>query len=156
MQFVNSKNEAYMEQLCRIRRLYGILGNFDFSINNISENNLTRVDMLLCFFTNCYHLRDWLKESGIIENKKLNNFIEKSYELSICRNICLGAKHLNVKKPSNPQMYKGVNTPIGISFDCWENREKLTVSVDGREIDCIDLAEKCLDQWEDFIKKNVK
>src|SRR6266436_9869758 len=51
------------------------------------------IDLVIAFFHNCYHLRDWLCASRPDLTSQINAFYTDTFEMAACRDICNGYKH---------------------------------------------------------------
>jgi len=147
----------YSYQIARLKRMYDfITSDKKFKGLDIS----LRIDIILSFFMYCYHLGDWLKASGL-DGTKINNFIHNTYELQVCRNLTNSTKHLNLDRPSPPQVFDykaaGLPSPIARTYDPLAEitgkteTEYLVILVDGQEINCYDFMTKCMHKWEEFL-----
>ena len=59
-------NKPYLEQFERIKRWHKTLNKI--RVSNANENQTDKqVDIIYAFFINCYHLKDWLIHSKVIE-----------------------------------------------------------------------------------------
>ncbi|HNY35828.1 MAG TPA: hypothetical protein PLD14_02455 [Candidatus Pacearchaeota archaeon] len=147
----------YQEQLDRIKRLEEDIERFSTS----SDDNFEKaIDAFTSFFIQCYHLRDWLAESRY-RRRDIDIFISGSFSLSLCRDIANKQKHKTIDKyePQNHLVEHKIDdnsnilTPIVRYYDPFrkENRFGIDVQEFGTLIDVIDLAEKCIDEWEKFL-----
>ena len=147
----------YQEQLDRIKRLEADISRFSVS----SDNNYEKaIDAFTSFFIQCYHLRDWLAESRF-SRRDIDIFISESFSLSLCRDMANKQKHKTIDKyePQNHLVEHKIHndsnivTSIVRYYDPFrkENRFGIDVQEFGTLIDVIDLAEKCVDEWERFL-----
>ena len=58
------------------------------------------LDLVIAFFQNCYHLRDWLCACRPDLTATVDAFYRGSFEMAACRDICNGFKHKLLTKPS--------------------------------------------------------
>lgn len=142
----------YQEQLNRIKRLEQDIRRFSVATE---DNFESAIDAFTSFFIQCYHLKDWLIESRY-NRRDVNLFIDNSVPLSLCRDIANKQKHKKIDQyePKNHLSEKrGVSGSIIKYFDPFrkENRFGIDVQEFGTLIDVIDLAEKCLGEWEKFL-----
>jgi hypothetical protein len=142
----------YQEQLNRIKRLEQDIKRFSVATE---DNFESAIDAFTSFFIQCYHLKDWLIESRY-NRRDVNLFIDNSVPLSLCRDIANKQKHKKIDQyePKNHLSEKrGVSGSITKYFDPFrkENRFGIDVQEFGTLIDVIDLAEKCLEEWENFL-----
>ncbi len=101
-----------------------------------------------------HHLKDWLVSDGVISSSEANTFIDENFELQICQDICIGTKHLTPKYKEKDMFFDVkvrpvVRTSKG-SFDDVEFCH--IVYYEGFHYDAIDLIEKSLNLWEEFLK----
>jgi hypothetical protein len=147
-------NLPYQEQLDRIKRLKDDLERF--SVAN-EENFPSAVDAFTSFFIQCYHLRDWLTESRYLR-RDIDTFVNQSVYLSICRDIANKQKHKRIDKYETKyhlveHKNNGISSPI-ISYHnphAKQNRYGLDIEEFGTLLDVIELAEKCIKEWERFL-----
>ena len=144
----------YKEQLDRIRRLKEDIDRFSVAKD---DNFQSAIDAFTSFFIQCYHLRDWLAESRY-SRRDIDIFISQSAWLSLCRDMANKQKHKNIDKyePQNHLVEhntSGTQIPIVRYYDPFrkENRFGVDVQEFGTLIDVIDLAEKCVEEWERFL-----
>lgn len=114
-------------------------------------------DYVYHFFQDCFHFKNYVTESGLINKKDVNDFIESNKDMKICRDICNGSKHcINTNPSIDESIHKNVNKrnykiikPI--------TEEKHYCFIQGKKIptlDALELAENCYLLWETFLIKN--
>ncbi|KSV16327.1 hypothetical protein DA01_05855 [Dehalococcoides mccartyi] len=115
-------------------------------------------DVIIAFFENCYHLRDWLEVSRPDLNKKINDFFASHFEMKGCRDVCHGFKHKKLTRPSLDAYFNIVRV-----YDYLEemgsgphkNPVKYNIAFaegnDIRKYDLFDFAERCFDLWKGFL-----
>ncbi len=144
------KENPWFEQYRRVKRFHKLVIT---SLANTENFSSDKVDLILSFFTFCYHLGDWLINSGI-DKREIRNFIKNSRELSLCRNLCLGIKHLKVVRPSIPKlanMAPGFYTPIAQIYDPSGDPGKFAVLYEDGYLEVEQLMKLCLNQWTTFL-----
>lgn len=154
------RNKPWLEHWMRVNRIYKLVKSVE--LGELCDEKLSecKFDLFLCFFTLCYHLRDWLVNSKSLKSNVVDAFIQSSYQLGICRNLCLGIKHHTITKPSNAWLADfstsiGIKMPIVREYDYFsETKESTKILVDGKNYDALTLATECLEQWMDFLHKN--
>src|SRR5438105_15175350 len=57
------------------------------------ELDIGDIDLVLAFFQNCYHLRDWIAVSKPALKGELNELFRRHFAMGACRDICNGFKH---------------------------------------------------------------
>ena len=118
------------------------------------------VDDLAAFFVFCYHLKDWLKKDSVypVPSQEVEDFVSQSEELSLCGDLANASKHAvlrgdSVRSDPNPNVQGGsVSSDLGpLKFEgSWFE----VVTSKGEEHDALNLADRCLCEWEEFLKKN--
>jgi hypothetical protein len=144
----------YIEQYQRMIRSYRRFAAMDQGQEyDRSENH---DDEVFAFFLNCYHLKDWIKNdraAGLTAQKDVENFINSSYPLKLCADICNSHKHLRLTAPrsdGNPRFAKRHYKLLG-------DRNKTTITVKFEietsrgPVDAFTLATQCVDEWKFFI-----
>lgn len=144
----------YQEQLERIKRLKDEIDRFSVA----SDDNFKKaIDSFTSFFIQCYHLRDWLAESRY-GRRDIDIFVSGSPWLSLCKDLANRQKHKNIDKyePRNHLIEHnaaGIKTPIISYYDPVKKQNRFGVDVEefGTLIEVIELAGKCIDEWERFL-----
>jgi len=144
----------YEEQLERIKRLEEDIQRFSVSTDDNFKN---AIDAFTSFFIQCYHLRDWLVESRY-GRRDIDIFISKSPYLSVCRDLANKQKHKTIDK-YEPQNHfvehkdSGILSPIVRYYDPTRKQNRFGVDVEefGTLLDVVDLAEKCIEEWQRFL-----
>jgi hypothetical protein len=116
--------------------------------NNWAEYSLDeQVDFALVFFQGAYHLRDYLEREGAASKVELDQLMTSTPALRGCRDLCIGAKHREIDRPSVDSQpwilreYRGT--------DDW----RLVVKV-GDKFDLVSLASDCMRAWDGFLAAN--
>jgi hypothetical protein len=144
----------YKEQLDRIKRLKEDIKRFSIPTD---DNFKDAVDAFTSFFIQCYHLRDWLFES-YYKKRDVDIFISNSVYLSLCRDMANKQKHREINK-YNPHNHlvehdiNGISTSIIPYYDPFKKESRFGIDVRefGTLLDVIELAEKCVEEWERFV-----
>jgi hypothetical protein len=109
------------------------------------------LDTIFAFYMNCFHLGDWLKESGLCSDEDLINMRDEYGQLGLCRDIANGMKHMRVDlnhHPIEPNWGTAtahvtfVHTDGSIPFGLWVFKLG-----DGSSFDMFDLASQCMEIW---------
>ncbi|MCK9393226.1 MAG: hypothetical protein WCX30_01690 [Candidatus Paceibacterota bacterium] len=114
-------------------------------------------DYVYSFFQDCFHFKNYVINSGLIDKNDVNDFIELNTDMKICRDICNGSKHCINNNPSiDRDIHKNINKrnykiikPI--------TEEKHYCFIHGKNIpalDALELAENCCLLWKTFLIKN--
>ena len=93
------KSAGWEDQLQRVERWYerARAATSEGLSSGISEHGW---DDIYAFFINAYHVGDWLIADDVIEKPRWDSFVESSPDLSLCRDLCNGAKHRRLRKHS--------------------------------------------------------
>jgi len=109
------------------------------------------LDTIFAFYMNCFHLGDWLKESGFCSEGDLRKMRAEYGQLGLCRDIANGMKHMRVdlnNHPTDPNWGTAaahvdyLHMDGSIPFGYW-----VFSLGDGSSFDMFDLANQCLDIW---------
>ncbi|HYT40708.1 MAG TPA: hypothetical protein VEP90_00050 [Methylomirabilota bacterium] len=144
----------YRQQLRRLERKYRALSK---SRDAIEDSNIDEIrDLLLSFFQDCWHMRDWLINSTSLDQAQLNSFLSHSVEMNMCREICNTAKHLVLTRPTRVQHarlvdFRNIEVPLALAREYDPNGDKLTFIFLQQEYDAFELAGRYLDLWHEFL-----
>ena len=144
----------YKQQLKRLERKYRSLIQKRDAIENLNIDEVR--DLILSFFQDCWHLKDWLSNSTEIDGQKLQSFLSNSLEMNMCREICNTAKHLVLNRPTRlPQArledFRNMEVPLALAREYDPNGDKLTFLFLQQKYDAFELAVRCLDLWHEFL-----
>jgi hypothetical protein len=114
-----------------------------------SENRMRdELTFFLCFFSQAFSIRDWLKNQKILTEEQLNHAMNGDDAMRICRDICNRYKHYVIHKPSIDagwSIQRRVVDPF--SSDDWE----WTVIADTHNLALWDLMIQCIGFWEALV-----
>lgn len=142
-----------VEQLNRTKRWSNKLNSISRSEAPAKDIDEYNKDTIYAFFQSCLHIRDWIIASYPAKKAAVDNFIESNTDLKICRDICNGSKHLNVKDHSvDPNISKSLHSSVystnmtstGTDVIYW-------VTVNNLPLDVLQLAQCCVIHWEGFL-----
>ncbi len=108
---------------------------------------MRRSTLSLVFFQASYNLRDYLLRYEAATKTQLDELMEASPAMQACRDVCNGAKHGRISRPSvdaEPWIIREYHPddPNG-----WRLRVKA-----GGMFDLVDLASQCMREWDDFLR----
>ena len=113
----------------------------------------TYVDDVYSFFIQCYHLKDWIAADGTSPlQSAVREFGKRSQAFQVCRDLCLGVKHLNVVRPSsdlNDARLGRKGVEFNVSSGVFTMRVFVRVGSD--EQDAFDIAKECMGEWRKFL-----
>ncbi|OQY69064.1 hypothetical protein B6D29_00145 [Microgenomates bacterium UTCPR1] len=155
--FEDMEKAPYLEHWIRINKLLELVKLVEFK--GLKDKKIYRYqfELYMAFFMFCYHLKDWIINSKAVKANVVHEFINKSYGLGICRNLCLGIKHFDVVNPSPPEVANfgpGSRIPIVREYNYFGKDHTTKVLVDGKNYNALELAENCVSEWNRFIKKH--
>lgn len=124
------------------------------------ELDAEEMDIVIAFFQNSYHLRDWLEASKPDLKAVLDELFRKSFEMGACRDICNGFKHKAYANPTH-----GTDFSLYRECDYFEIMSRKGNSpvkyrvafVDGsdvRKFDLFALTNTCVSVWKQFLHIN--
>jgi hypothetical protein len=107
------------------------------------------VDFFLAFMVVCYHLRDFVVETGGVSGHEIDSLIQASEPMRICRDICHRSKHYEIRH--NPF---DAHWTLGREFNPWSDGTPgishfLISGSEKREP--LALGRQCLVFWGDLV-----
>jgi hypothetical protein len=132
----------YLEQLERIRRMLNRIKRRDRSPEEYGDD-------VWSFFQNSWHLKDWMKNDPSVPSRvrtSIERFAAASPPLRICADLAIATKHLELRKPRAGAKHSHWNIAITPG-----EPSKVHYVIDtgsGTKQDGLDLARKCLSEWE--------
>ena len=132
----------YMDQLDRVRRMLD-------RINRRDRSPIEYGDDIWSFFQNCWHLKDWVKNDASVPlhvRESIARLAAASPPLMICADLANATKHLKLKNPrvgAKPSHYNIAIVPGESS-----KVEYIVDTGSGTQQDGLDLARKCLLEWD--------
>jgi hypothetical protein len=151
-----AEKSKYLEQFERVERWYQ---RFKEINDGKLHDRYTEYykDEVYAFFINCFHLKDWIKYDKSVGNANniVEEFVKNNTDLNLCRDICHGIKHLELKNPKSGKDPKFGKRDYAINSAGIINI-KYTINLKDGPIDAFELATRCLKVWEEFIQINIK
>lgn len=155
------REDQWESQWARVARWFGRTREIQAKSEAV-ELGAEDIDVLIAFFQNCYHLRDWIIACRPGLKERLSEFFRQHFEMKACRDICNGFKHKKLKRPSlDPDFclyreydhFQADADPLKSSvFYCVAFAD----GVDVRKYDAFDFARRCFRLWEDFISRELE
>jgi hypothetical protein len=150
-------NRKYLEQWERVKRWYKKIKDIEEGTVEESDDELR--DQVYAFFINCYHLKDWVKNTTNRNPEKLfdkNNGLEC---FKVCADFVNYSKHLtlvnNVRvDPNSDISQQGVKISLGKDLGVLKTQYNWKIKSNRREIDVFYLATDCMSEWEKFLNKH--
>lgn len=151
-------SSKYLQQFDRVKRWYQRLVLTDPGRPHNLPSDYYQ-DEVYAFFLSCYHLKDWIKndESVGATAEKVEEFINNNEELRLCADICNGIKHLRLTSTRSGQAPRFGPQKFSLQVGGPETTISVKYSIDtsGGPVDAFELATKCLQAWENFIRSNI-
>lgn len=149
----------YLDQFARVKRWYDRLKKVNDGVQHDRSTDHYQ-DEVYAFFINCYHLKDWIRKDvncPHIFRRKVNDgdFIKNSVPLSICHDLAIGAKHLEITTPKNDPSTNIGNRSFLLNLGGQNDPNiaiRYRVMSGGKSYDAFELATNCLHEWENVLK----
>jgi hypothetical protein len=141
--------EGWTGQFERLRRWHGRLQD----LRPERSTNLTQadLDLVYAFFQTAYHLRDWILNDGAASREELDDLMRGSLALKVCRDLCIGSKHLVIQKASVDQNASVVReyVPPPVSNPEASSSSRVVVIAHGKH-ELWSLVDGCMTAWEQW------
>jgi hypothetical protein len=145
-----------IEQINRTERWQERLKKFLDNNENI-DNQDDGVDILYSFFQNCWHIKDWIINSNVLEREIVNDFFHCDDDLKICRDLTNGSKHFVINNPSIDKNIKIDIREYTSSVGGSPIKKEITYYVKAKNfppLNALSLAERCLVSCKFFLRNN--
>jgi hypothetical protein len=156
-----------MEQLKRAERY---LSRLHYAYEGIQESSAifsidNPKDDCISFFMHCYHIKDWAQNLYCTtkeEKKEIEEFINTHEELKICADLCNGSKHYKLRNTSSyrsgePQSVTVADhqpsTYLTGSGGLEVHKCTFAIESESASYDALQLAEKCIKLWNNYLAK---
>lgn len=151
----------YPNQLSRIKRYFAKFQQINNGVQ-YDDSSLEHEDVLYGFFQNCYHLKDWIKHDPACSGwTDIEDAINANQDMQFCADLCNGTKHLELRRSrsgQDPKFTGGVLTlRVTDGFGVQERVDisrRYTVSASSGELDAFELAGRCMNFWDQYIRDN--
>lgn len=153
--------EDWHGQWQRIQRWYDRINprRHNLPDDYMVEAKALLLDDVFAFFMNCYHLRDWLIESGAKARSEVDDYIAGNDALALAKDICNGMKHCRLqlvpprgrRPPANPHWTTTADemTPMPPEPARWH------FVTDGGRVDMFWTADQCMTAWREFLARDL-
>jgi hypothetical protein len=102
-------------------------------------------DFVFTFFQNCYALREWLTRSAF-DPTFVKELFTKTPELRLCRDLANLTKHGDLSRPPSTGRQPSIAREYVDPGHGWCGGDsRLVVLSQGRKIDAMNLADRCLE-----------
>jgi hypothetical protein len=146
----------WQDQWARVQRWHDRLSRFriDLPDDMLFETKAIALDDVFAFYMNCWHLRDWLKNSKAKTKKELDKFFDDNPAMQLCRDVATGLKHYRLdvsgKYGSVPVHQNWMTTADPMTLLPPEPTRWYFVSDIGR-YDMFSTADECVAAWRKFL-----
>lgn len=107
------------------------------------------MDFVLVFFQQALSLRDWIQDARPEVRADLEALFRDHIELKICRDIANGFKHMSLSHKASVDR----EFSIVFAYNPRGAREgDMVVLAGGHQIELLDLADRCLALWQNFVE----
>jgi hypothetical protein len=144
--------KAQYERLRRWHRLVQRIGRAKREDADTEQEH----DFLYAYFQNCYHLHDWLVNSGAVTPEKLQKFFYFNTPMGVCRDVCNGTKHWRIDRPSMDAQFSIGREYVPADWPSTRpqvNESWFIICGDGK-YDVFELADTCMALWDSFLHEN--
>ncbi|MFL9959403.1 hypothetical protein PQR65_39185 [Paraburkholderia nemoris] len=127
------------------------------SATDHGRSSAEQLDFLIAFFVACFHLRDWLKDSGL-DAERLNEMSWKNVELRICRDVANGSRHSYLdRKPFYGQTFCVVweHVPTDWPSNLVHSSARWSILAGADKFDLIELAGRWFSIWDAFLGEMI-
>jgi hypothetical protein len=121
------------------------------------RSSADQLDFLSAFFVACFHLRDWLRDSGI-DAERLIALFRANVELRVCRDIANGFKHSRLdREPFHDPAFSVVreHVPLGLSSNLGHANTRWSIVAGEHKLDLVELAGRCVSIWDGFLGETL-
>jgi len=150
---------VWRQQYDRMRRSLTRLVNVSTGVEAASSEDAT--DVLLHFFEDAYHLRNWITSALPTKKADVEKAINDALTLSLCADLANGAKHFRLGPAArHPPRTGDVNTaivsqsvtvrpaPVGSGRPAAAPLHSWSVSSGGEDYDAVELARQVVQAWD--------
>jgi len=111
------------------------------------------LDFILAFFVFCYHLSDFVVETGGIERETIDNLITNNTHMRICRDVCLRVKHHTISNKKSVERAVDIDWSIGREYYPWpdgtEGWRGFLIADD--MLDPMIVVRGCVNFWKELV-----
>ena len=145
----------YTEQYFRVQRWFKRLEEIHNGRVHNRDSHYYQ-DVAYAFFLNCFHLKDWLVESGAIAESEVKQFIDSNKEMGVCHALCVGSKHLIIRNPSidSSVTIKNRNILLGLGGTIPIIAVDYVIEASGIKYSAYNLAKQCVELWDRFLNEH--
>lgn len=156
----------YLEQWERVKRWHARLQNFNSFKTSATAEEVQ--DNLYAFFLNCYHLKDWLKQSFPEKSAKVEALYDKNKGvlcLKICADMTNANKHTRLLERTarsnnhatsilsiSATRTLHITQPKTLTPPMPGIRWSFDIFFDDKKYDAYEVANQCMEELEKYLK----
>jgi len=149
---VGNIGQKVEEQWERVKRYFERFESLSRTgrVHDINSENY--VDDIYSFFIHCYHLKDWIAhDPSSWLRAAVESYGKKSDSFQICRDLCIGAKHLTLgNSRSDLVEHRLGRKHVKFNVSTGILTMRVFVRTKDGEREAFDIAEECMREWEAF------
>jgi hypothetical protein len=146
-------DRPYLEQWARMLRWRRRLGQL--MRQRMAEPN-DAMDFALALFITLYHVGDWLKATDPKLRSAVNEHVRRNRPLRLARDLANGSKHLTLTCASvDPHFLTAREYAPARLGETPHPGYRLVMLADGENIDMLDLADRCVAVWREFLREHT-
>ncbi len=146
--------DQWKPQWDRVLRWYGRMNQVRIKCQR-SALDMSDIDLVIAFFQNCYHLRDWIQSCRPDCREKIDALFADNFEMAGCRDLCNGFKHKALTRAALDSDFNLYREYDHFAVEVGQNPIQYRVAfADGddlRKYDLFDFGERCFRLWDKFI-----
>jgi hypothetical protein len=141
--------EGWLGQLDRLRRWHQRL--CDLRAQRATQLTVADLDLVFAFFQTAYHLRDWILNDRAASKRDLDELMHGNLALKVCRDLCIGSKHLLIERASIDQHASVRREYVpGPAGNRAASGSRIVITAGGKH-ELWPLVEDCMAAWETWV-----
>jgi hypothetical protein len=147
----NTSSSKWREQYDRMKR-------WRARLNESGHAEERRRDDIYAFFVCCYHLKDWIKKDASLDedvHQGVESFVNSNRTLGLAADVANGFKHL--ERDQKPRVDPSAHVSVVGGFHVGMPEPALSgivVAGDQTWEDASVLADRCIEEWEGFLRRH--
>jgi hypothetical protein len=113
---------------------------------------MRRWTFALALFFRLYHVGDWIKATDPTLASAVTEHVRRNHALRLARDLANGSKHLTLTSPYvDPHILTAreyAPAPLHPGY-------RLVMLAGGENIDMLDLADRCVAAWREFLREHA-
>lgn len=114
------------------------------------------MDFALALFITLYHVGDWIKATDPTLERAVTEHVRRNHALRLARDLANGSKHLTLTTPSvDPHILTAREYAPAPLDRTPHPGYRLVMLAGGENIDMLDLADRCVAAWREFLREHA-